>query len=960
VRSCGCGIGSFVMADNQVPTRHTLNRTALTNIVLKSSYRRCGDDCLRFCHFNPGSAVNHIDEINSVFKDISMHFICVSETWFKKRHTNKMMGISGYRLIRADRIDGRRGGGVGLYVKSGISYKVLSKSTVDQPVDFLFVDLKIFGTRILVGVLYCPPGIDGTPYYGPILEELVGIYPVQILMGDLNTDLLKDTVASRNLKDRFNSLSLSVVNTFPTHFQSTNSPSLIDLLITNSPSLVNMFTQVDLPSCNTMHDLIYGSMKFPISDSTTEKPYFFRDYSCIDASALRQDVESLDWTPLYSSDNVDDQIGFFNETVSNLFSRHVPLKKGRHKPTINPWFNIHIEKAIIDRNVTYRTWRVERTDELRNLYKCLRRRVHSLVKTAKREYMKKFLNPKLPSKTLWKNLDSLGIRKDEQAPLNICLNRLNSFFASNSSHRPLVCPPRLVSNSGFTFNTVSPSDVFKVIFEIKSNAVGLDEIPIKFLRILINPLLSHITHIFNSSITSGVFPTAWKYSKIIPIAKVADPLKPEDYRPISILPALSKALEMLMRDQMVEYLESNNALDPLQSGFRSGHSTTTALLCITDDIYKFLDEGMFVILVLLDFSKAFDTVNHELLCCKLANLFGFSSSAVNYIKSYLSMRFQRVGSDEALSGSLPTFAGVPQGSILGPLLFSLFINDLCRVIRNSKYHAYADDFQIYDADTISNISICCERINQNLEAISRWSVENGLALNAGKTKAMIICRDQGRLPSLIPQIKLNGSSIEYSSKVTNLGLTMDDRFSWLPQATEVRNKVNFALSRLWHFADVTPLETRLQLVKSLVLSHFLYCDVIFSQTFCEVTDQLNKAFNSCARYIFQPPPRQSMSDLSRQILTIDLEKYYDLRKCMLMYRLIHIQEPAYLADRLLFGTSQRLRNLITPRHNTTLRADSFFVQSVSKWNSILPSIKMSPSLASFRKAYLSPAHPATE
>lgn len=181
---------------------------------------------------------------------------------------------------------------------------------------------------------------------------------------------------------------------------------------------------------------------------------------------------------------------------------------------------------------------------------------------------------------------------------------------------------------------------------------------------------------------------------------------------------------------------------------------------------------MFAILVLLNFSKAFDSVNQ---CFKLANFFNFSPAAVNYIKSYLTMRLQCVSSNNANSDFLPTFAGVPQGSILGPLLFSLFINDLCRIIRTSKYHAY--DFQIYDADSISNYSICCDRINHNLGAISQWSIENGLLLNASKTKAMIICRDQGRLPSVLPSIKLNNEIIKYSTKVTNLGLTMDNRFS---------------------------------------------------------------------------------------------------------------------------------------------------------------------------------------
>jgi hypothetical protein len=182
--------------------------------------------------------------------------------------------------------------------------------------------------------------------------------------------------------------------------------------------------------------------------------------------------------------------------------------------------------------------------------------------------------------------------------------------------------------------------------------------------------------------------------------KIPDPLESAHLRPISILPALSKALEILMRDQMVCFLKSVGALDVFQSGFRSGHSTVTALLNITDDIHGYLDRGLFVVLVLLDFSKAFDSVDHDLLCHKLEHFFDFSSSAVGFIRSYLTERSQCVSAGKVLSGFLPVLRGVPQGSVLSPLFYAFY--DLCRVIRSSQYHIYADDFQFYAADDISH------------------------------------------------------------------------------------------------------------------------------------------------------------------------------------------------------------------------------------------------------------------
>jgi retron-type reverse transcriptase len=230
-----------------------------------------------------------------------------------------------------------------------------------------------------------------------------------------------------------------------------------------------------------------------------------------------------------------------------------------------------------------------------------------------------------------------------------------------------------------------------------------------------------------------------------------------------------------MKNQIIEFCNERALLNRFQSGFRSGHSTTTALLKITDDISIDLDRRFISILVLLDFSKAFDTVNLKLLCHKLEKLFHFSRSSIDFIKSYLMDRSQCVFANGSYSGFLSVTQGVPQGSILGPLLFTLFINDISNSFLFSRYHIYADDVQIYLSGSEDNIESVVNQINTDLTSISDWSMRNRLCLNSQKTQAMAFSRNT---LSSLPPVKVCGTVIPYSFEVKNLGVLMDCKFNW--------------------------------------------------------------------------------------------------------------------------------------------------------------------------------------
>ena len=324
----------------------------------------------------------------------------------------------------------------------------------------------------------------------------------------------------------------------------------------------------------------------------------------------------------------------------------------------------------------------------------------------------------------------------------------------------------------------------KIINKISpKSSFGQDNISTILLKTVSAEIYETLTLIINQSLSTGIFPDKLKIAKIKPIFKKENPNIPDNYRPISLLPAISKVFEKVAFIQLYAYFMENKLLYSSQYGFRTLHSTELAALELTDKIYTNLDDKKNPLAIFLDLSKAFDTIDHSILLYKLQH-YGIKNTALNWFSSYLTNRSQYVQYNDQESSLSHITTGVPQGSILGPLLFIIYMNDIHKVTDKFNFVLYADDTSLVEPlctfkfSIDENIHDISNNINTELDAVYEWLSLNKLSLNAKKTKMMLFHHRQQNISELIPKLTINKVPIEYVKEFNFLGITLDECMTW--------------------------------------------------------------------------------------------------------------------------------------------------------------------------------------
>ena len=435
-----------------------------------------------------------------------------------------------------------------------------------------------------------------------------------------------------------------------------------------------------------------------------------------------------------------------------------------------------------------------------------------------------------------------------------------------------------------------------------------------------------------------------------------------NYRPISVISTIAKVFERIIYNQLYNYLHAHNLLSKYQSGFRPLHSTTTALLDATMEWFTNMDNGQINSVVFLDLSKAFDTVDHLILLRKLS-LYGSSDSTIKWFQSYLTNRTQCCAVNGHLSSNRKIKCGVPQGSILGPLLFLLYINDLPQCLKFSRPRMYADDTNITVSD--KSLTKVINSTNKDLANIKQWLLANKLSLNVAKTEHMFIGSDDNlnkiRDASLI---HIDGLAIKKVSSAKCLGVKIDERLTWDEHTDYVCKKVSQAISGLKQVRRFISQNTAVTIFNSLIQPIFDYCDVVWDNLSVTQATRLQKLKNRAGRIIKQQGYETRSHVIREELGWVTLQQTRSKHKVTLIFKIINKMAPLYLTD--LFQLSERsgryrlrdrVMNLSLMKPNTNYLKNSFAHSGAKLWNSLPGEIKVSNSLKSFKTLLLAFSFP---
>ena len=510
------------------------------------------------------------------------------------------------------------------------------------------------------------------------------------------------------------------------------------------------------------------------------------------------------------------------------------------------------------------------------------------------------------------------------------------------------------TNATFSFKSCSPNEVQKLLEKLDTKkSTGLDNLPSRMLKIAAGVLAPSLAFLFNQSISSGTVPTEWKLARVTPIFKKGKRQDVNNYRPISIIPAVAKVFERIIYDQFFKYLYDNDLLVNRQSGFRSLHSTLTSLLEASNSWSVNIDNGLINGVIFINLKKAFDTIDHKILLRKLAS-YGIDHRALKWFDSYLSDRQQKCVVNGELSGARAVTCGVPQGSLIGPLLFLIYINDLPNCLSKALPRMYADDTSISIA--ASSLPELESALNAELAYLHEWLNVNKLSLNIAKTELMLIGSRQrlsGTTTGHLLTVQIKGHEIDRVPHTKSLGVHIDQNLSWSKHVNETAKIVSSGIGALKRLRPFICEDTAILLYRALIEPYFDYCCPVWDGLSDELADKLQKLQNRAIRVITKSDHYSSATALRGELGWDNLSTRRKKQKLKLMFKILNDQSPEYLKGLFMpFSTDYGLRNsdnkLALPKPRTDFLKRSFCYSGAQLWNSLPSNVRAIRSFTKFK------------
>lgn len=778
-------------------------------------------------------------------------------------------------------------------------------------------------------MVYRSPSHNNEKEFVSKLEEILSKISNEnkeiIILGDFNMDLLKTDShnATSELLDTMMNYQLTPRITSPTRVTHSTA-TLIDHIYKNmsdkkciAGTLLNDITDHYI---NFIFNENKAIMKMP-------RRITYRPVTNANIDKFNLELEKINWTSVLDSNNPSVAYDIYLKKYHSALDLIMPLKtvlfdKRKHKK--QPWITFGILKSIQTKSKLYKDKMNAASEQQRiistEIYNKYRNLLNKIIRTAKSFYWEKIFNEsKADMKQTWKNINNI-LRKNQNKTnfpssflhegANITdhkdiANAFNKYFIDVGSSLASKIPnvhtnrntmPTLSQSPSFFMTPTTEYEIMQIIKKLKpKTSCGFDEISSKLIKNSSMIIAAPLAHVINLSLLNGIVPTQMKIAKVIPTYKNNENNLLKNYRPISLLPTFSKILEKIVYKRLYMFLQKYELLYDSQYGFRKNLSTELAILEFQNRIIRSLENQNYTLGLFLDLSKAFDTLQHNILLNKLEH-YGIRGNALNWFKSYLTGREQYVSYQGVNSERISILCGVPQGSVLGPLLFLIYTNDLHNISNYGKYILFADDTNIIFNDT--NLQNLARNVTNELNEIGKWFNMNKLSVNVSKTTFILFSKTRIQ-QGIDIELKLNNILIEPLHATKFLGVIIQHDFSWEKHISKVCKKisqVNCSLSRLKNTLPTNILET---IYRSLIEPHLTYAIVSWGNAPDKYLKRLKTLQKRSIRTINKSAYNSHTEPIFKSRKILKLEHLFEIACCKLYYKKMRSIIPLYHTEELL-------------------------------------------------------------
>ena len=892
----------------------------------------------------------------------------ICETWLTDSYnvTTAIIKSYGFSLIH-DHRDNQKGGGTAIIYKPIYDLSVVKFSESFKSFEFTSAMLKASQNKVMLIIMYRTGAL--TSVFNQELDRLLSDCSMMcdniILAGDLNIHFSSTTWLSQQTLDIMNSYSLCKLVNEETHC---SSGSLDQIFFSSKGKVVQPTVSVDRFSG-------LGSDHYPVVCSLRlcpHKKYFkkivYRNLKEIDGDIFSNDlnviVDGID-----SKDNFETQVKELTTAVNCLLDEHAPIvTKEIAVVDSAPWFDSEYREIRKKRRRAEK--KKHKSSEHHKIYSDLCNEATQLSNSKKKQFFKKMLsNSNKNPKVLYKMVNNVMDRKQMHAlpcteNLEDLATSFNNFFTEKigkirENMDSYACPNFSTSNEE-TINLLSefePATVDEISDIIKETGVKCspaDILPQHLYQENINNLLPLLTDLVNLSLSSGSMEGV-KLADIVPLIK-GDSLDPnvlKNYRPVSNLTFLGKIIERVVLKRLNDHLTANNLHSPNQYAYKKHHSTETLMIKIVNDVLIAMDEKEATVIMLLDLSAAFDTVDHNLLLNILKKEIGLRGKVLQWFSSFLKGRSQRIRLGKTTSECITIKFGVPQGSVLGPVLFNLYIRSIYRVVNSCgfKIFGYADDHQILRSFRAEGqVRILTHELTRCFTQIKAWMSQFFLQLNDSKTQ-IIVCGSNKVLKEIqIQGIHLTmGTTVRFINCVKNLGVQMDNQLTFEQQIVHLKQncfKTIRNISKIRFLLSMTQLKT---IVNSLVVSCLDYCNGLYFGIAERLLNQIQLIQNAAAKVVTKKHKYDHLGDDLKDLHWLQIKKRVTFKIALLAYKSVNGLAPDYLKDMFQYAHHGHTLKLIIPQFMSSSSRRSFSYIGPKIFNNLPTTLTSSETVDIFKR-----------